>query len=517
MKNKFKLLIASVSIAMLFLSSCEKEMYDDAIYKSQQPQNLSISKISFKELKSNKNAVEKIKRVMTKKLPTSIANRAVYNEDFGVLIDTTNIVQMTSATEQSITFNIVDYTDSTKKENLVLVSKNDGNFEAYIAEYNLTQQDLDILASGGTLQNIQPTSISEIESMSKIAVSSSCMSTSSSTEYICNPSNGGESYSFGFSYSGGCNGTMTYLIHNIVSIDYSCISQGGGSLYTGSGISSESSGSGSNSSSGSGYSGGSGYNGSFSGNYINTTFVPCTSCLELSEELNDFLSDLSDTQLEWWNSLDNRTKESIVNYLNDNDYSADSIQLIEDLQIACDEYLTLYGNNSSTQFFIKNVIKNILNPQTDITPEEEVVLPPDCESFNFVNTYSNWQEAALTNVHFQVNVISPSGIYVNHIVEFPQPILFGVPRHFAVGGATISPGLAAWLSAKALRISMNDTVKMYGNKPVTSTIVNLYFEQRLRHNYPIVTNGGRVNIHPTTISVTPTPYQTNAFGIGDCE
>ena len=69
MKNKFKFLIASVSIAMLFLSSCEKEMYDDAIYKSQQPQNLSISKISFKELKSNKNAVEKIKCVISKKLP----------------------------------------------------------------------------------------------------------------------------------------------------------------------------------------------------------------------------------------------------------------------------------------------------------------------------------------------------------------------------------------------------------------------------------------------------------------
>ena len=123
MKNKFKFLIASVSIAMLFLSSCDKEIYDDAIYQSQQPQNLSISKISFKELKSNKNAVEKIKHVMTKKLPTSIANRAVYNEDFGVLIDTTNIVQMVSETEQSLTFNIVDYTDSTKKENLILEAK----------------------------------------------------------------------------------------------------------------------------------------------------------------------------------------------------------------------------------------------------------------------------------------------------------------------------------------------------------------------------------------------------------
>lgn len=318
----------------------------------------------------------------------------------------------------------------------------------------------------------------------------------------------------------GCDGLGFEFEMQVITIDMACLADGGG----GGGGTSGTSGTSGTGTTGSGPTGGSTNTGSNNPNpnqsildLFNTTFVPCTSCIELSEELNDFLSDLNATQLEWWNSLDNRTKESIVNYLNDNDYSADSIQLIEDLQIACDEYLTLYGNNSSTQFFIKNVIKNILNPQTHITPEEEVVLPPDCESFNFVNTSSNWQEAALTNVHFQVNVISPSGIYVNHIVEFPQPILFGVPRHFAIGGATISPGLAAWLSAKALRISMNDTVKMYGNKPVTSTLVNLYFEQRLRHNYPIVTNGGRVNIHPTTISVTPTAYQTNAFGIGDCE
>lgn len=115
MRQKINLLITVFSISLLFLSSCEKEIYDDAIYKSQQPQNLSISKISFKELKSNKKAVQKIKNVMTKKLSSSLSQRAVYNEDFGVLIDTTNIVQMVSETEQSLTFNIVDYTDSTKK------------------------------------------------------------------------------------------------------------------------------------------------------------------------------------------------------------------------------------------------------------------------------------------------------------------------------------------------------------------------------------------------------------------
>lgn len=315
MRQKINLLITVFSISLLFLSSCEKEIYDDAIYKSQQPQNLSISKISFKELKSNKKAVQKIKNVMTKKLPSSLSQRAVYNEDFGVLIDTTNIVQMVSETEQSLTFNIVDYTDSTKKENLILVSKDDGSFEAYIAEYNLTQQDLDILASGGTLENLQPTNISEIENASKIAVSGSCVMTSTYTVGMCKNANGDIIINNG-NIRDNCEGDWFDVEYQVISIDYSCISQGGGSLYTGSGISSESSGSGSNSNSGSGYSGGSGYNGSFSGNYINTTFVPCTSCIEFTETLSNFLSNLSNDQLSFWNNLDNITRQNIVNYLN---------------------------------------------------------------------------------------------------------------------------------------------------------------------------------------------------------
>ena len=120
MRQKINLLITVFSISLLFLFSCDKEIYDDAINQSQQLKNLSISKISFKELKSNKKAVEKIKSVITKKLPSSISQRAVYNDDFGVYIDTTNIVKMVSTTEESLTFNIIDYTDSTKKENLIL-------------------------------------------------------------------------------------------------------------------------------------------------------------------------------------------------------------------------------------------------------------------------------------------------------------------------------------------------------------------------------------------------------------
>lgn len=329
MKNKFKLLIASVSIAMLFLSSCDKEIYDDVIYKSQQPQNLSISKISYKELISNKKAVEKIKRVITKKLPSSIAQRAVYNEDFGVYIDTTNIVKMVSATEESLTFNIVDYTDSTKKENLILVSKNDGNFEAYIAEYNLTQQDLNILESGGSLENIKPTSISEVENASKMAISGSCVSSYSYSYSACYNSSGNIIPNNG-ELGNGCVGMGFEYEMQVVTIDMACLAAGGG----GGGGNSSSSG---NSGSGSGYTGsgpggGSTNTGSnvFSDSSLNTTFVPCTSCIEFNQTLSNFLEGLNPEQLEYWNDLSPREQQTIVDYLEANNSSTNSInQMIQ--------------------------------------------------------------------------------------------------------------------------------------------------------------------------------------------
>lgn len=333
MKNKFKFLIASISISMLFLSSCEKEMYDDAIYQSQQPQNLSISKINFKELKSNKNAVEKIKHVMSKKLPTSIANRAVYNEDFGVLIDTTNIVQMTSSTKQTITLNIVNYDVTSKKENLILVSNNNGDFEAFIAEYNLNQNDLDILANGGTLYNIQPTNISEIENTSKIAVSGSCASSYTYSYWACYNANGNIMANNG-ELNNGCVGLGFPVEMQVITIDMSCLSGGGGGGTSGISGTSGTNGTGTSGTgtTGSGPTGGSTSTGSNNPNsnqsildLLNTTFVPCNSCIEFSQTLSNFLQGLTPEQLEYWNDLSPKEQKTIVDYLEANNSSINSI------------------------------------------------------------------------------------------------------------------------------------------------------------------------------------------------
>jgi len=48
-------------------------------------------------------------------------------------------------------------------------------------------------------------------------------------------------------------------------------------------------------------------------------------------------------------------------------------------------------------------------------------------------------------------------------------------------------------------------------------LVKLYFESRLKHNYPLYLTGGRLEIHPMNYNVPPTQYQTNAFTTGDCD
>lgn len=231
----------------------------------------------------------------------------------------------------------------------------------------------------------------------------------------------------------------------------------------------------------------------------------------LSFDQNIFLTNNPDIKNEIYNYLENQ-----VNDLTDITYPQDAIDLVKDLIDFAIEQMSLYGNTLDNQGFITETINDILNPENDNIEEEEVVLPPDCESFNFEPTNSNWQEAAVINIHFQVNIISPQGIYVNHIVEFPQPILFGCPIDLIIGNTNLTPGLAASASAQALKLSMNETVKKFGNKTVSSMIVELYFKERLKYNYPFFIPGGRVNFNANNINVVPTQYQTNVFGTGNC-
>ena len=176
------------------------------------------------------------------------------------------------------------------------------------------------------------------------------------------------------------------------------------------------------------------------------------------------------------------------------------------------------GSNGNTVriFPCDDPLHGCKNNYVDNDEEEEV--PPSCKSFNFQKTTTDayWQNAAVKNVRFRVIVLSNYGNYVNFDIKYSQPILFGVPTNM-VNGGNISGGLAAELSARALSVSMREVVNKYGKQPVSETQVRLFFEQRLKYNFPIITNGGRVTFNPMSLPVAPTEYQTNHFGIGDCD
>ena len=203
--------------------------------------------------------------------------------------------------------------------------------------------------------------------------------------------------------------------------------------------------------------------------------------------------------------LINKTRKGEINW----EFAQELIDLAND-------HLSSYGNTLVNQNFISEIIIDILNPESDDVEPEDVDIDPNCESFNFQQTGSNWQESAVLNIHFQVTVISPQGIYVNHLCEFPQAILFGCPINLSVGNTNLSPGLEAAASAQALEQAMDETVKKFGNKPVSGMIVDMYFKQRLKHNYPLYIPGGRVNFNANNFTVTPTQYRTSFFGNGNC-
>lgn len=229
-----------------------------------------------------------------------------------------------------------------------------------------------------------------------------------------------------------------------------------------------------------------------------------------------FVDTLNDTQKAWWNNPQNSQERNLIQtFLGQNGCNTENQQFADVLIEAAIDYLVLYGNNPTSHLFLAEFFNDIFTYE-EIDVEDVEVTPPSCESFNFTSTGTNWQMAAVANIRFQITVLTPQGAYVSHVIDFPHPMLFEAPKNLSIGNTIVTPGMAASASATALMTSIKETVKIYGNKPVSELVVRLYFEQRLKHNYPFYMPGGRVKIHPTILPVTPTQYQTNAFGIGNC-
>lgn len=553
--KKIKLFLLAI-IAIFVIVACDKDLYEEAI---NQDKEINIKQISLEKFNSKmrqmKNKPE-IERFMVSSRNGSALSRTESTSEFEIITD--DIKEITQGDYTSYTM-YLKTPDTTNNIYNITIEEIDGNSSFFITKYipktywlenkNLpfdgeiiTYRESNTNSSGAnTLQEYLDLIYGELYAAGGGGggIFGTGNSTSTSYPYDCNgivyettivtEIKCGCGHNWQDLLTGVCDGCRDYLPTYpslSTTTTYQCIpisSNPSGSGDTSGGNTLGGGGSGSGTGTGSGGTSTGAVTGS-----ITTIVDPTEECNAPRGDLNNdcildedefnfvtFLDNLTPEERRLVNG-DNNLKMNFFNYLKGQSWSNESKLFAQELIDLANDHLNSYSNTLVNQNFISEIIIEILNPESDDVEPEDVDIDPNCESFNFQQTGSNWQESAVLNIHFQVTVISPQGIYVNHLCEFPQAILFGCPINLSVGNTNLSPGLAAATSAQALEQAMDETVKKFGNKPVSGMIVDIYFKKRLKHNYPLYIPGGRVNFNSNNFTVTPTQYRTSFFGNGNC-
>lgn len=314
MKNMPKKILKLAFICILLvLSSCEAEK--DFIDKATNQQKHELRKISFAELKSNQKAFQKLKEARLKKNP-NLQYREVYNENYGVFIDTTNIIVIQRGEKHSITFQIMNDEFSDKIENLVLNSKENGEYLAYITKYLLTEQEVQILKEGEIINDKYPSTITKIENNATVNVSESnsgCVDSYYLTTKYCEDSNGNVMLDNG-DVGNGCQGGYFEVTSLIIDIDLGC-GNNPGSGYSGTG--SPGSGDSGGGSTGTGSTGTNPNNGNTENPSDNGDPLFSTTPVLDINAFKGFMLGLSQEQRDWLNQEENsEIKLSFESYIN---------------------------------------------------------------------------------------------------------------------------------------------------------------------------------------------------------
>ncbi len=225
MKQHIKKL--SILVTLVFatiFSGCEAEK--EYTSKNSLNQNYKLRSVSFSEFKSNRSAFQKLREAREKKNP-NILYRGIYNEDYGVFIDTTNIIVIENDGKHSITFQIINETFSNKVENLVLNSKEDGGYVAYITKYLLSEQEIEAINNGNELLSKKPDEIIKLETNNTFKLFFDCISTIEITTVYCKDDKGNLFITEG--NLGDCPKPSHTETTKVYVISADCLSSGGGS------------------------------------------------------------------------------------------------------------------------------------------------------------------------------------------------------------------------------------------------------------------------------------------------
>lgn len=225
MKNK----LLSILLLTYLLTSCSQ---DDAVTQQTNlaTSNYQTKKISYRQLTYNTKAFKEFEKFKVKK-QASLNRRGVYDENFGVVIDTSNIVLISKDNYQSITFRIIDDSKINQVDNLILHKDVSGNYNAYIAEYSLSPSEKREIENGVTIPLKLPNSISNVQNSSKISIGgdgSDCLEIKTESISVCRDKNGNEIPNNG-ELGNGCVGMPYETVQFVFVIDAGCLSNGGGS------------------------------------------------------------------------------------------------------------------------------------------------------------------------------------------------------------------------------------------------------------------------------------------------
>lgn len=128
---------------MLF-SSCEKDTYSEIT--NTQTNSVIVQEFSASDIlfSSNNNLLKKIDEIST--LKSNKTSKLIYNETYNFYIDTENGKYVKKGDYESYTFPI--YRDAPNKniENIIFSLNSNGQYDAFLAKYELTPEELDIFS-----------------------------------------------------------------------------------------------------------------------------------------------------------------------------------------------------------------------------------------------------------------------------------------------------------------------------------------------------------------------------------
>ena len=321
MKQKMKTIFKVFALILLItFSSCNEDLYESQTQQSES--KFQIKELSKSEIELNLKLSQELNQIQNFKSKI-VASKMVYDPVYDFFVNTDEALYISDGVSESYTLPVYRATSNSTLENLVIHIQNEQTL-VYLVDYGYSYSEIRSMDK----QELEQIDIKHylIDFDSDILNNRVAMA-----QYVCietialNPKYGKctETHSNGET----CNQEQFIVQSSFCQWVYDDSGNGGDGSTGGTGEPID-------------YSGGAGNTGT-TGNTtstpINTIPMGCSTCPEFSLELEEFLSNLSPEQLEYWNNLSAypRIQQTIVDYLEANSSSTQSIEFainaIEDL------------------------------------------------------------------------------------------------------------------------------------------------------------------------------------------